>query len=178
MEDVRKNILTEHLPYEIDLLEQCIEAWSHSVPASKGASKSDWAKLMMPINGFWLHARNLIEFFTMPASDGRTAAADHFTTDTIHYQMPNKAELKKIHDQISHLNYDRLTGFGKLTIHDAVRIKGQIDRAIAKFQDHLTAEAAFLWQKRTPIKVHDDLPPQNYTSSYPLLVCREVQPDL
>ncbi len=83
--------------------------------------------------------------------------------------MPNEDVIKKIHDQISHLNYDRLTGFGKLTIHDAVRLKGQLDRALAMFQNHLTAEAASLWRKRTPIKVQFDgsLPPQNYTSSYP-----------
>ncbi len=83
MDDARKNILTEHLPYEIDLLEYCMEAWCQSAPASKDAPQSDWAKLMMPINGFWLHARNLIEFFTMSASDSRTAAADHFTTKAI-----------------------------------------------------------------------------------------------
>lgn len=178
MDDARKNILTEHLPYEIDLLEQCIEAWSKSAPASEGEPKEVWANRMMPINGFWLHARNLIEFFTRPASDSRTAAAGHFTTKVIHYEMPNKEVVEKINDQISHLNYDRLTEFGKLTIYDAVRIKEQIDRAISKFQDHLTVEAASLWQNRNRIKVqlNDHLSPQSRTSSYPSFWSLKIGP--
>jgi hypothetical protein len=150
-------------------LEQCIEAWARqSAPASESQSKEDWAKLETPKNGFWLHARNLIEFFKTPASDSRTAAADHFTTEVIHYEMPSKEMKNKINDQISHLNYDRLTDFGKLTFDDAIRIKGQIDRAVAKFQIHLRAEARSLWQFRNPTEVQivEHLSQQNKTSSY------------
>jgi hypothetical protein len=167
MDGAHKNILREHLPYEIDLLEQCIEAWRKSTPASRGEPKEVWAKREMPINGFWLHARNLIEFFETSATDHQAAAADHFTTKHHYYEMPSKETKQKIHAQIAHLNYDRVTEFGKLTFDDALRIKSQIDRAVAEFQDDLTAEAQALWEKRASIKVlYDNLSSQSSTASW------------
>jgi hypothetical protein len=172
------NILREHLPYEIDLLEQCIETWTQSAPASEREPKKDWAKRMMPINGFWLHARNLIEFFRTSANDSRTAAANHFTTEPLYYEMPSEEMLQKIHAQIAHLNYDRITEFGKLTFFDAMRIKDQIDRAVAKFQNHLRADAETFWEKRTPSAVQFDhrLPPQSCTSYFSMSYISERKP--
>jgi hypothetical protein len=73
------DVLEEHLPYELDMLEEALRAWATS-SKSAGESSSTWFTRMSAIEAFWVHARTLHEFFTRSANtEGRTACANDFT---------------------------------------------------------------------------------------------------
>ena len=67
-------ILKEHLPYEIDMLEEALIAWSAN-PSRAGETKQQWFRGMSALEAFWVHARNLAEFFEDRKGESRTAAA-------------------------------------------------------------------------------------------------------
>jgi len=106
MNKEERDILHEHLGYEIDMVAGALMAMS--------SSESDWFRQMSTIEGFWLHARTLLEFFEDRKAPGRTAAAGHFTDEKIDYQIPSREKYEMLmNDQIAHLNYNRPCGVNR-----------------------------------------------------------------
>lgn len=60
MDEKQREILTEHLPYELDMFELAFLRLHSAEFADQ--RKDDFLK-NSSIETFWLHARNLIEFF-------------------------------------------------------------------------------------------------------------------
>jgi hypothetical protein len=144
-------ILEEHLPYELDALDEALIAW-RDIPKRDNETKQQWFRRMSAIEAFWVHARNLEEFFEDRQGDSRTAAASHFSTTRFICSTSEVTKLvEKVQDQVVHLNYDRATSSGqKLNYYEALRTKGHIDRAIQQFQEQLTDEARRHWKPRQP----------------------------
>jgi hypothetical protein len=144
-------ILEEHLPYELDVLDEALIAWCDN-PKRDNETKQQWFRRMSAIEAFWVHARNLEEFFEDRQGDSRTAAASHFSATRFICSTSEVTKLvEKIQDQVVHLNYDRATCLEqKLSYWDAVRIKDQIDRAVQRLQEQLTDEAKRHWKPRQP----------------------------
>lgn len=148
-------ILEEHLPYELDMLVEALASWG-SLPARADESRSDWFRRMSAIEVFWVHARNLEEFFEDRQAEGRTAAASHFLSGAeLKYNMSEVTKLvKKVQDQIVHLNYDRpRESLEKLSYYEAERVKGHIDRAVNQFQIQLSHDARKHWKHREPVSI-------------------------
>jgi hypothetical protein len=149
LEQKHIDVLREHLPYELNMLDQALLAWKSS---QEPHSMAEWFAQMSAIEMFWVKARTLREFFVRTAhTEGRTACANDFTTEPIQYDFHElSSRLDDINTQISHLNYFRPLGNAteKLDWHFACRTKGAIDRAVSLFQKNLTPEAEGHWKRR------------------------------
>jgi hypothetical protein len=161
LEQKHIDVLREHLPYELNMLDEALLAWTSF---QKPRTMAQWFAQMSAIEMFWVKTRTLHEFFTRNAqAEGRTACANDFTAQPIQYdfgELGNRVD--EINTQISHLNYYRPVGDAteKLDYYFALRAKGAIDRAVARFQDNLRPEVAKHWKSRGPItiKVPDSTP--------------------
>jgi hypothetical protein len=143
-------LLKEHLPYEHRMLDEAHKVITSPSPAL------DWFAKNAAINVFWLHARNLIEFYRSPKS--ADASASHFTNVNLLPEFKLKkgqpADAKHgqelvtlINEQICHLKYERVTSPNeKLSGYDYTLAKEAIDRARDKFQSSLTDEARRVWE--------------------------------
>lgn len=118
-------VLKEHLPYELDMLEAAF-TFLHSPDYVKSRT---WFCKNAAIETFWLHARNLIEFLTQPASDGEgTVSARDFATG-FHPVTIMKGMDGLINLGITHLQYGRKSEQEeKLSGYDMLRVKQHIDR--------------------------------------------------
>ncbi len=155
MEEDQINLLEEHLPYEHDMLDAAYEILTANAHTS---APQDWFSRNAAINEFWLHARNLIEFYCNPS--GTSASASDFTTEPLRPEFrfkKNAAAVTNagedfstlINEQICHLKYERVTSPDeKLGGYDLQRVKESIDRALNKFQGLLTDEARRVWKER------------------------------
>ncbi|MGA8155123.1 MAG: hypothetical protein WB822_02700 [Rhodoplanes sp.] len=145
LEQEHKDVLEEHLPYELDMLEEALSRWG-SLP-----KEPDFFRRNSTIETFWVHARNIHEFFQNKQTNGRTAAANKFTTKSIYYEFKEFGnKIQNIHDQIAHLNYSRpRTAEQKLDLAFARRVKEAIDRAVGNFQANLRPEATRYWRTRS-----------------------------
>ena len=140
-----QDLLAEHLPYELDQLEAAFVAAAS--PATTDVAKR---RRLMAIDCFYLHARNLIEFYTGNERDpAKTRVhAVRFTGEQQSY--PGFGEFMDIiNDQVTHLQLDRGVHV-KEALDGAVitAIKGKLDSALEIFQRHLTDEAKEYWQRR------------------------------
>jgi hypothetical protein len=87
MDKIKVDILKEHLPYELDMLDEAA-AYARSTEAAETNTKKGqvWFKRNAAIEAFWTHARNLIEFLTREKSPDLTvssASAQDFTETSI-----------------------------------------------------------------------------------------------
>jgi hypothetical protein len=158
-------VLEEHLPYELDMLEESLIAWSLLQGSQDDKNKQDWLRRMSVIEAFWVHARVLQEFFAKESA-GRAAVADDFTRpETVHYNVP---DVSKIQNCVVHLNYDRPRGDdpAKLTYWEAQRVKESFDRAVVLFESKLSDDAKRYWRKREPQRVNFSFVPRTTHSSH------------
>jgi hypothetical protein len=62
----------------------------------------------MAFECFWLHARNLIEFFNTTGPNANVVSPNIFTNANTAYNMGSTDDLmRRIHEQISHLQRNR-----------------------------------------------------------------------
>jgi hypothetical protein len=173
IDPVTEAILTEHLPYELDMFESAFLVLLDQ-------RFSEQRKLIFVRNAaiecFWTHARNLIEFLTHPASGtqiGTVSARDFapkFSPQTIMKEMD-----KRINEGVTHLLYERAELEKiKLNGYDMLRVKEHIDREISRFEKEMNPEYRSVWVPRNPSKwvVADDqtLTATNSTTSTSLLI--------
>ena len=79
LDEDKKKMLAEHLPYEHDMLDKAFEFLTSEAHA---AEREDPFKRNPMVEVFWLHARNLIEFYNSPPR--YSASASDFTTDRLY----------------------------------------------------------------------------------------------
>src|SRR5262245_27276661 len=85
LEQKHIDVLQEHLPYELNMLDQALLAW-RIFPRPR--DRAEWFAQMSAIEMFWVRARTLHEFFTRDyGPDSRTACANHFTAQPIDYDL-------------------------------------------------------------------------------------------
>jgi hypothetical protein len=137
-------VLEEHLPYELDMLEESLIAWSLLQGSQDDKNKQDWLRRMSVIEAFWVHARVLQEFFAKESAGS------------------------KIQNCVVHLNYDRPRGDdpAKLTYWEAQRVKESFDRAVVLFESKLSDDAKRYWRKREPQRVNFSFVPRTTHSSH------------
>jgi hypothetical protein len=144
-----KEILEEHLPYELDMFEDAF-LWLNADEYTE-QRKENFLK-NAAIESFWVHARNLIEFFAQPknADAGGTVSAKDFT-GTYYPNLNMRTLDTEINEQICHLRYDReKSDLQKLSGWDMLRVKQTIDREIKNFEQALTPESRAIWIARNP----------------------------
>ena len=163
------DVLKEHLPYELDMLELAFIL----LPL-----ETDVFRRNSLLETFWLHARNLLEFFKKSKpKHARTAWANHFTQHPVEYDLKDFGDkIPMMHQQITHLSYDRTREATKKLTFDLARdVKGAVDRAVQQFQNNLRPEAKAHWKERpvTQVEIPEVVPtPSCYaqmwapTSSY------------
>ena len=61
MIDDEKGVLTTHLPHELAMLDYCLREVNH-LSIDTSSNEKD-PRRIIAFECFWLHARNLIEFF-------------------------------------------------------------------------------------------------------------------
>ncbi|WP_156380805.1 hypothetical protein [Pseudolabrys sp. Root1462] len=146
LDQAQIDVLEEHLPYELDMLEGSLGAWAGSDRETRG----QWVARMAPIEAFWVHARILWEFFCK--STTTAASADHFTTTRLTYDIP---DIGDIQTQIVHLNYGRPRGDNKakLDIWRARNFVGEVNSAVDRFEAALSEESRRHWKKRVRLAI-------------------------
>jgi hypothetical protein len=155
-------MLVEHLKYEFDVLDA---AYDFIHGNGHDLEREDWLRINSAIEAFWLHARNLIEFFERRTTgdDKGIASAEDFTKRPVQYDLPPKRQGIRlmIDQQVCHLQYNRITDADHKSGHAPTKIggtemwqvKGMIDRALTLFQKELTYEGSELWETRSPPKI-------------------------
>src|ERR1700730_3995551 len=106
MDEIKISVLKEHLPYELDMLDEAVE-YLRSAEAL-ASNRADWFRRSAAIEAFWTHARNLVEFLNRSKNRDLTvssASARDFA-DSFHPKL-GKDALTKINEQISHLGFCR-----------------------------------------------------------------------
>jgi hypothetical protein len=137
-----QDLLAEHLPYELDQLEAAFVAAAS--PATRDVEKR---RRLIAIDCFYLHARNLIEFYMGNETDPTKTRvhAIRFTTEPQTYPS-FKDFIDIINDQVTHLQLAR-GDHAEQALDGAVMttIKSKLDSALETFQRHLTDEAKRYW---------------------------------
>lgn len=138
----RQKIISEHFPYEINM---CFGSYE--------VLKVQQTQFVvnLSIEGFCLHARNLIDFFWDDApANSKDAVARHFTNTS--YLPFDGADPKKdglygkINKQIMHLTYDRTDDpTRKIGAEDRRRIRRLIYDEILRFQVQLRSPYVETW---------------------------------
>jgi hypothetical protein len=155
MEAIKIAILKEHLPYEIDMLDAAT-GYMESDESSKGLQPADRAIRNAVIEAFWVHARNLVEFFRRPKSKSVDAMAYEASAkdfaEKFHTKLKAKAVIDKINTQITHLGFGRISSEEKLGGIDANWLKHAIDTEIKRFEQLLNPECRSYWVTRPPTR--------------------------
>jgi hypothetical protein len=147
MEDRKKQLFDEHLPYELEMFEEAARFLMSDECArlDRENNKDDWFRANAAVEAFWTHARTLKEFFTQrknpePVQDAHHASAQDFAPDYWN-DLELNAVIDKINAQVSHLNYGRESAPpGKLS-HEMQFVKAAIDKQVRRFQEKLAAAA-------------------------------------
>src|SRR5271156_270235 len=143
----REQIVSVDLPYEITMLRVIYQRLQFEFDLQTTAN--------LFIEGFSLHARNLIDFFwDNRPPNSKDAVARHFTDKS--YCPFNGIDPKtngayaKINKQISHLTYDRTDiEQNKLGPQDRKTLFAMIESEIQNFTCHARAPYKELWQQAT-----------------------------
>jgi hypothetical protein len=139
-------MLLEHLPYELEMLE-----WSYAaLYDDRLAPFRDHMLISNLANeSFWLHARNLLEFFKHPRNGsevGVASASDFVKSKKFDAQLDLQALIDDINVQISHLQYGRpSTVEQKLNSARMEHVRGAINSALRRFEADMTDEAKSIW---------------------------------
>jgi hypothetical protein len=159
----KRKLFTEHLPYELDMFEQAAAFIMSPENKNLGPDLSDWFRRMSALEAFWIHARNLEEFFTQnaPSPDGElsTASAKDFAPD-FSSQLGLGSVIEKIHAQVAHLWYKRESGWPEQLGHEIKWVKAQIDADVRRFEGELHADWRPLWKQRQTVQFTGAVIPQ------------------
>jgi hypothetical protein len=165
MDEPAKQILKQHLTYEIDMLEEALVfILCSNNPEYDLERRNDFIRNAV-IEAFWTHARNLNEFFAQPCnvnSSGVASARDFTSDDKTRFRSTlDKSHTNRMNDQISHLRYERPATDDKKLGHDMARAYDVIFSAIQEFERRLTEEAKTYWKprKRAPVLSFDRVVP-------------------
>lgn len=160
LEQKHYDMLVEHLPYEIDMMRVAYAYLRSTDRAKSREAIGENTGLVTFLNNaaieaFWIHARNLLEFFGRESqAEGRTACAQDFTHSSLTYDLPFDNLKELINEQICHLQYKRYRDpLDKIDGFTMQRVMEAIDRAIALFEVTLKQDFAELWSARPKIQV-------------------------
>lgn len=150
-----REMLSEHIPYEHRMLDTAYNLLQLGI--------FEFGLKNALIESFWVHARNLIAFYTHPTPNQVRrypwdVRASHFVEGGV-FDLDNQL-LKQaggentgeklvdlVHRQIAHLTYHRTSGsVEKLVGIDMARIKLWIEETLDEFEACLTDEAQKLWR--------------------------------
>ena len=121
-------IIEERLPFEIDMLFGTFTRIENGI--------ADAVVQNALTNSLAVQCRNLIEFLAERSSAAVTNDYNPFSNRRI-----DKAIIKKINDQITHLGFGRTAGSDKkLSQRDFVEILGVLCAELIDFRDHLRRE--------------------------------------
>jgi hypothetical protein len=160
MEQIKIEILNEHLPYELDMLDEATKYIASQEFADACGVRDRcpaWFKRNAAIEAFWTHARNLIEFLFRPKSVDlkvSSASAKDFAP-TFQLSLDADKLMTKINEQISHLGYGRKTlDFEKLS-HEMSWVKPALDSEYKRLEKLLMkdADCHAHWVPRTPVTI-------------------------
>jgi hypothetical protein len=152
MNDKERDILATHLPHELTMLHYCLDQVNRS--SGDPLSNERDPRRIIAFECFWLHARNLIEFFETNATDANVVSPRAFTKDALVYSVGSDTLMRRINEQISHLQRERgLSTDAPLTGLDMIEVKDRIDSAVSRFQTNLREEAKEWWTFRTPMSM-------------------------
>ena len=166
MDERELEILTTHLPHELTMLQFSLEQ-VNDLCSDSTANESN-PRLIMAFECFWLHARNLIEFFRTNDLDAGTVSSRAFT-NTAHDYGFDPLLMTRINEQITHLQRSRgLSANGPLYGSDMICVKERIDNAVFRFQADLKSDQEDWWTQRTPVVLE-------YSQSLSTLACTEIQ---
>ena len=163
MVDIHHVFLTEHLPYEIDMLDLTYMLLHD--PKSAELRRSHLLT-NMAIECFWLHARNLIVFLRRksPVADAGEASASHFTANEF-VPLRNFKEEDEINTQVSHLKYERPSSHDlKLNTLRMENVYEAIHGALREWGQVLKVEYAGIWRQRSPVRVKFSSEPLSATN--------------
>jgi hypothetical protein len=156
MDKIKIEILKEHLPYELDMLDTAV-AYLQSAESSSSEESLDRAtrfRRNAAIEAFWTHARNLVEFLTREKSGDLTvssASAKDFA-EKFHPTAKMEPIQKKINEQVTHFGFCRKSSQDeKLGGDDMNWVKPAIDSEIKRFETLLDPECRAYWVKRGPV---------------------------
>lgn len=154
------DMLVEHVPYEIDMMRAAYAYLRSNDRIRVRDTIGDVTGLVTFLNNaaieaFWVHTRNLLEFFRREAqAEGRTACAQDFTRTSQSYDLPFGNLEDLINEQICHLQYNRFREpFNKMRGFTMQRVMEAIDRAIELFEQNLKKDFEEIWTARPKIQV-------------------------
>ncbi len=167
MQDMEIEVLSTHLPHELTMLDYTLEQVNGLCGDTSSNDKDP--RLIMAFECFWLHARNLIEFFKTDDPKASTVSPHAFTKTELDYGFGSKELMDRINAQISHLQRNRgLFASGPLTGTDMIQVKERIDCALARFQSELKGELKEWWCHRDPVATE-------YAENLSATACTEIQ---
>lgn len=141
--EVWKLILSEHLPYELGMLERALEF----VSSHQLAEHPEIGTLRnFAIESFWTHARNIDDFMRRNANRYATvyAAAADFADG---FRRRVGIDRQKINQQITHLSYGRPNADDdKFAYADMLETYNEIKSMVRGFEERLTPEASDIWK--------------------------------
>lgn len=145
----RKEVISIHLFYEIEMLRRSHHILQGGMPLPLLSP----VVANLAIEGFCLHARNLIDFFADDRPPGaKSAVARHFTISD--YCPFNGNEVKKdvlygkINKQIVHLTYDRTDDSNlKIGPKDREQLRSLIESEILEFEKCLRPPYDRVWRQ-------------------------------
>jgi hypothetical protein len=141
-----RQMLSEHLPYELGMLD-----WSYAAlyDDQLASFKNHMLIRNLAVESFWLHARNLLEFFNRPRNGtevGVASASDFVKSRRFDAQLDLQALIDEINIQISHLQYGRpSTPEQKLNSARMDYVRSAIKSALGRFEADLIDEARAVW---------------------------------
>lgn len=146
LQDDEIELLKVHLPYELDQLD-----YAFVVAGSEHKTRQEALHRMMAIDSFYMHSRNLIEFYERQSSKGersRTACARDFTSTEVLFPS-FRDYMSLINDQVTHLNFARGTHANDpLDGKTISEIKVLLDKCLDLFQRNLSSDATVCWKNR------------------------------
>jgi hypothetical protein len=149
-----RQMLLEHLPYELGMLE-----WSYAAlyDDQLASFRNHMLIRNLALESFWLHARNVLEFFNRPRNGtevGVASASDFIKSKRFDAQLDLQALIDDINVQISHLQYGRPSTFEqKLNSARMEHVRGAINSALRRFEAGMVDEAKAIWSAPQTLQI-------------------------
>jgi hypothetical protein len=151
MDEDHQRFLQTDLPYELDALKRAFlvvtsNELAHFRPAPALAN--------LFIENFWLHARNLTEFFKADKGSS-TVSPFEFTNDTYRKPETLKRLRDRINEQIAHLQIARRESDKQQLASQMHNVLGAIEKATTEFEASLSERSKEFWRNHEPMTVAD-----------------------
>ncbi len=167
MQDMEIEVLSTHLPHELTMLHYALEQVNGLCVDSSSNDKDP--RLIMAFECFWLHARNLFEFFKTDDPKASTISPHVFTKTKLDYEFGSSDLMERINAQITHLQRSRgLSASAPLTGAEMIQVKERIDIAVSRFQAELKDDLKEWWSQREPVAIE-------YAENLSPTACTEIQ---